>query len=52
MYIWQGTYIIISLIHIFLAYKYLRFIPKIPKIVFLVILGLLYLCFAYSYMII
>lgn len=50
MYIWTGIYIIIGLIHLFLAYKYLRFISKKQKILFTAFLSLLYLYFAINYM--
>jgi len=50
MYFWTGIYIMIGVIHSFSAYKYLKFLSKKQKLLFMVILVLLYLYFAFNYM--
>lgn len=50
MYIWIGIYSMAGLMHLFLAYKYLRFFSKKQKFLFTAILALLYLYFAFNYM--
>lgn len=50
IYIWTGAYVIVGLLHLFLVYKFLRFISKKQKILFTAVLSLLYFYFAFNYM--
>lgn len=50
MYIWIGIYIIIGLIHLFLVYNYLKFLPEKQKTILYILLALQYLYFGFNYM--
>lgn len=50
MYIWKGIFILIGIVHLFLAYKYIKFLSKVPKIILIALLGLLYIYIAAVYM--
>ena len=51
MYIWTGIYILIGLVHLFLVYRYFKFLTKKHKIVFMIFIALIYICISCSYMV-
>lgn len=51
MYIWTGVYIVIGLIHIFLAYRYIKFLSKTQRLVLIFFLTIVYVYLGFNYMV-
>ena len=51
MYIWTGVYIVIGLMHMFLAYRYIKFLSKTQRLVLIFFLTIMYVYLGVNYMV-
>ena len=49
MHIWTGIYIIIGLIHLFLAYRHIKFLSKTQRLVLIFFLTIIYVYLGVNY---